>query len=110
MDSYDLYQSVNRLMKEFFEANACIECDAGQCGLDHRAGYNFKVSKGCYDGEGFIAVRGGNVRTLSYYGGFEYVDAESVKTYGEWTIYFETDVRVASAIDCAFDRQENASE
>ena len=54
---------------------------AKELGLDPRSYYGpMYVSA---DG---IAVEG-VVRTLNYYGGFEYVDAEHVRKYGNWTLY-----------------------
>ena len=111
MDLYDLTQSVEALVQEFFEQNGAKTVDASQLGLDRRAGYNLIVSEGDYPGSGFVASSGSNTRSLSYYGGFEYVDNEYVTVVGDYTIYSAEDERVQNCIDCftgATDEEENA--
>jgi hypothetical protein len=61
---------------------------AAELGLDPRSYYGpMYVST-----EG-IAVEGAT-RTLNYYGGFEYVDDEDVRKYGNWTLYTSESERV----------------
>ena len=84
---------MNDLMKTLEDLNETLEnavinnslaVTAGQLGLDPRSYYGTMYASA--DG---IAVESGRsgLRSLNYYGGFEYVDAENVKTYGDWTIY-----------------------
>jgi len=61
---------------------------AAELGLDPRSYYGpMYVST-----EG-IAVEGAT-RTLNYYGGFEYVDVDDVRKYGNWTLYTSESGRV----------------
>lgn len=78
------------------------EVTAADMGLDHRAGHEFFVS----DCLRYIFAKNRNVRTLDYYGGFEYVDSSCRNTIGEWTFYSADDQRVAEAIDHVLELEE----
>lgn len=81
---------MNNLLDDLDDLNEQIEnaiksnsktYTAKELGLDPRSYYGpMHVSA---DG---IAVEGAT-RTLNYYGGFEYVDDEHVRKYGNWTLY-----------------------
>ncbi len=63
------------------------------CGLDRRAGYRFWL------GEQGIAVPKDSDNSLQYYGGFEYVNKEHRREYGDWVIYSAEAGRVQDCID-----------
>ena len=68
---------------------------ANQIGLDVRAGWVY------VDVENqLIVVDHNSVRSLNYYGGFEYVDSEQVTTMGDYTVYQseDEDDRVGDAV------------
>jgi hypothetical protein len=47
-------------------------------------------------------------RSLRYYGGFEYVDDEYIRTYGDYVIYSAETERVQDVIDSLSEETENA--
>ena len=77
--------------------------NADEIGLDIRAG-RVKVSP-----EG-ILVPEPRVRTLEYYGGFEYVDRNNVYKLGKYTFYSRGDQRVAEAIEYYMDNKVEEEE
>jgi hypothetical protein len=72
-------------------------------GLDSRCGM-------LWVSEEFVAVRKYNDGSLQYYGGFEYIDKELRKEYGDFVFYLSDggDNRVQDCIDRYFD--DNVSE
>lgn len=66
---------------------------ADQLGLDYRAGNSCTLY---VLNDGVVAK--GNVRSLEYYGGFEYVDREYVTKIGDLTIYSDECDRVQECI------------
>ena len=68
---------------------------ADKLGLDRRCGSVYVSEM-----ESLIVVENSNVRSLEYYGGFEYVNDEAKQGFGEWTIYcgYENE-RVQTAIN-----------
>ena len=77
---YDLDDSINSTVAKFIEEN-CKEGDREQTGLDPRAFGKFWY---CYEGIFIYEHARGR---LDYYGGFEYIDREFVKSYGEYVFY-----------------------
>ena len=71
-----------------------------ELGLDPRAGYTM------YATEGAVAVRTYDIRSLNYYGGFEYVDAESIKVIGDYTFFMADDSRIQECLDCLEDNED----
>ena len=71
---------LNETIEQAVMANS-LATTAVQLGLDPRSHY-----RPMYASADGIAVDG-ETRTLNYYGGFEYVDADHVKKYGKWTVY-----------------------
>jgi len=58
----------------------------------------------------YIAVPTSNRRMLDYYGGFEYVDPESVTVVGDWVFYdsmYDRE-RISRALDYALEKGEAA--
>lgn len=74
-------------------------------GLDNRAGYRLYVSTD----EELVAVKKSHDRTLQYYGGFEYVDADYRKEVGDYVIYEAYDNRVQDCLE-RFAEYESESE
>jgi hypothetical protein len=67
--------------------------NASRIGLDTRAGTVYVDTN-----DRLIIVRG-RTNSLDYYGGFEYVDADSKFSIGDYTVYTDGDGRVSEAID-----------
>ncbi len=61
-----------------------------EIGLDERCGY-------VYINDEYICVKKNNKKAIEYYGGFEYIDREYVKEYGDYVFYSCEDERV---MDC----------
>lgn len=66
--------------------------NAEELGLDRRAGFVFVTDDA-------ILVRSNCVRTLEYYGGFEYVEDDYKLSFGGVTVYFADSERVADCLD-----------
>lgn len=99
---YDVVDSVNLQVKELIDS--MTEVKAEQLGLDPRAGWRLYVTKEC------IAVLKRNDRTLQYYGGFEYVEADSRFELGDYVFYMETDDRVHEHLARYYDDLEEREE
>lgn len=61
--------------------NTMLEVLPEDIGLDRRAGYRLYI---CEDG---LAIAKKDDPNLQYYGGFEYIDKEYRREYGDWVIY-----------------------
>ena len=90
---YQLDESINAAVEQFVEEN-CKEGDREQTGLDPRA-FSGKFWY-CYEG---IFIFAGSRRSLDYYGGFEYIDSESVKSYGDYVFYSADAERVQDVLN-----------
>jgi hypothetical protein len=64
--------------------NTLPRVSAEALGLDYRAGMVYVDLE-----SRAIIVKGGNARSLAYYGGFEYVPEGNVTSIGPFTIYSE---------------------
>ena len=103
---WELQEQIDNLIDQYLEDSDAVRVSAEAVGLDHRAGYVFVSTE-----EGWIAAVAGNVRSLEYYGGFEYVDDKL--SVGEMTFYSSDSSRVADAIEYYNDeqhREEDAEE
>ena len=100
---YDLDDSINSTVAKFIEEN-CKEGDREQTGLDPRAFGKFWY---CYEGIFIYEHARGR---LDYYGGFEYVDPDHVKQYGDYVMYSSEDSRVAEVIDSIVDSFEEMAD
>ena len=89
---WELQDQIDNLIDQYLEDSDAVRVSAEAVGLDHRAGYVFVSTE-----EGWIAAVAGNVRSLEYYGGFEYVDDKL--SIGEMTFYSSDSSRVADAIE-----------
>ena len=100
---WELQEQIEQMVDQYFEASEAQRVSAEAVGRDHRAGYVFISTE-----EGWIASR--NTRSLEYYGGFEYIDAEYRVTVGEITFYSSDHSRVADAIEYYEELQSNQGE
>ena len=100
---WELQDQIDNLIDQYLEDSDAVRVSAEAVGLDSRAGYVFVSTE-----EGWIAAVAGNVRSLEYYGGFEYVDDKL--SVGEMTFYSSDSRRVADAIEYYNDLQEQQGE
>jgi hypothetical protein len=70
---------------------------ASELGLDDRCGRAY-VDEDC------IVVESGNARSYNYYGGFEYIDSEDIRTLGDYVVYLNTANRVQEALECLMEK------
>ena len=96
---WELQDQIDNLIDQYLEDSDAVRVSAEAVGLDSRAGYVFVSTE-----EGWIAAVAGNVRSLEYYGGFEYVDDKL--SVGEMTFYSSDSSRVADAIEYYNDEQQ----
>ena len=98
---WELQDQINNLVEQYFEDSNAARVSTEEIGLDRRAGTVFVSTE-----EGWIAAVGGNIRSLEYYGGFEYVSDEDKLTIGDTTFYSNDSSRVADAIEYYNDLQD----
>jgi len=96
---YDLDDSINSTVAKFIEEN-CKEGDREQTGLDPRAFGKFWY---CYEGIFIYEHARGR---LDYYGGFEYIDREFVKSYGEYVFYSAEADRVQQVLEILMENED----
>ena len=86
----DAVEAFSRELSELPRVNA------KEIGLDPRAGYVYVDVD-----EELIIADHRNIRSLDYYGGFEYVDEDATQTFGDFKIYMTDgeDDRVRCALD-----------
>jgi len=101
------YDKLNSLQWEINEKVEAIidemrEVKPEELHLDNRSAYRLYVD------EEYIAVqKGSDLRTLRYYGGFEYVSEEYVQELGDYVFYHAEDERVAGHLGEYFQAQED---
>ena len=92
---YDLEDQVDQMVRDFREVSA------EEGGLDYRAGRVYVTKT-------HVIAHGGNVRTMNYYGGFEYVSKECTYVVGDFTFWSAEDKRVQEFIEYVYgDDYEN---
>ena len=89
---------------ERYIAKQCKKGNPKKTGLDERAIGEFYYNLEC------IVIPEENRQRLDYYGGFEYVNSDYVKQYGDYVIYSAEDGRVAEVIDCIVDSFEEMAD
>ncbi len=90
---YDIDSRVADIVETYINEE-CKRGDRENVGLDPRAFIGeFFYNEDC------IIVLAGNNRALRYYGGFEYIDEEYVRQYGDYVIYSAEHDRVQDVID-----------
>ena len=97
----NLIEEIGDRMEEIIGGLDLVNAD--KIGLDRRAGFVLVSREG-------IVVPERHVRTLEYYGGFEYVDRDCVHKLGNYTFYSRDDERVHEAIETYMDRVEEEEE
>lgn len=97
---HDLDSSINATVEQFIDEN-CKQGDREQTGLDPRAFGKFWY---CYEG---IFILAGNRRSLDYYGGFEYIDSENVKSYGDYVFYSADADRVQEVLERLMETEDS---
>lgn len=92
----DLLNIIDDAMDTFERAvNELPRVNASKIGLDTRAGYVYVDTE-----NELIIAKNNYIRSLDYYGGFEYVDDDAVTEFGDYKIYGTMhDRRVLNAID-----------
>ena len=93
----DLREEIESRVEEIIDFYTEVQPE--DLGLDRRAAYRLYVN------EDYIAVQNRDRRTLDYYGGFEYVDSESVFTLGNYTFYSRDDERVNDHLETYFEKE-----
>jgi hypothetical protein len=101
-----MYDKLNSLQWEINEKVEAIidemrEVLPADLGLDKRSAYRLYVD------EEYIAVQKSDLRTLRYYGGFEYVGEEYVQELGGYVFYHAEDERVAGHLEEYFENQDD---
>lgn len=94
---------INSIVEKYI-AKQCKKGDRRKTGLDERALSEFYYNLDC------IVIPESARQRLDYYGGFEYVDRDYVKQYGDFVIYSAEDGRVAEVIDCIVDSFEEMAD
>jgi hypothetical protein len=100
---YDMSEAIVEVVERNVRNNFEM-VNADRLGLDIRAGYKLFVN------EDAIAVAKHNDRTLQYYGGFEYVDAECRVEMGDFVFYMCDDERVRGHIEQFYCEQFEGSD
>jgi hypothetical protein len=85
----DLMDDVEHVVERHIQGMRKVEATA--LGLDVRCGM-------AWVDEDWIVCYASN--RFDYYGGFEYVDKDLVKTIGDYKFYSAEDRRIADAIEC----------
>jgi len=96
-DLQDASSAINKILDQLFKETKKV--DAEQLGLDKRACYGERLHVDT--GEGYIAVHHNDLNSMMYYGGFEYVDADSITKIGDYTFFMigDEDDRVSGCFD-----------
>jgi hypothetical protein len=94
MEFYDLTDEINELVEKFL--TNVKSAPAEEFWLDKRCGTLLY-------GDDFIAVENRSLRSLNYYGGFEYVEKEHITTLGDYTFFSDESDRVRNALDFIHD-------
>jgi len=93
MDLLDIVDGVIEQVEQAVHQLPRIRAD--EIGLDRRAGFVYIDTD-----TKVIIAEGHNIRSLEYYGGFEYVDNDSTQTIGQFKIYgVEETSRVQRALE-----------
>lgn len=101
----DMFYDIDSRVSDIIETYIADECKVGdrnETGIDPRA----FIGKFWYN-EDCIIVDVGAQRSLDYYGGFEYIDRENVRTYGDYVIYSaESEQRVQEVLDNLMENED----
>ena len=89
-----LEQRIDEIVGDYIRDSEAVRVSAEDCGLDPRSGYVFISWR-----ERWIAVEAYSVRSIEYYGGFEYINQENKTTLGNYVFYDDGASRVEECID-----------
>lgn len=90
---YEIEEAVSDIVNVYIDDN-CLIGSPGKTGLDIRA----FTERFYYNNDCIIVTEAAN-RSLRYYGGFEYIDSEYVRQYGDYVFYSAEADRVRDVID-----------
>ena len=99
---WELQEEVEQLVNQYFEDSGAVRVNARAVGLDARAGTVYVSTEECY-----IAVVG-SLRSIEYFGGFEYIRLDHRVTIGDTTFFCDDSTRVAEAIEYYSEHQGEA--
>ncbi len=99
MSAYSFLEEIAAQVQHFIE-NEATEVHPEDLGLDKRAGWKLFITS-----DTIITPRGGDDRSLQYYGGFEYVDKDCRKETGDYVFYFNEDSRVRDHLEIWAEKQ-----
>jgi len=100
---YELDSEINATVEKYIAEN-CKPGNPKKTGLDERAIGKFHYNLDC------IIIDESYRQRLDYYGGFEYVNSDCVKQYGDYVFYSAEDDRVREVIDCIVDSFEEMAD
>ena len=96
-DLQDASSAIDKILDQLFKEIKKV--DAEKLGLDSQACYGERlIIDPC---EGYIAVHHNDLNSMMYYGGFEYIDADSITKIGDYTFFMIEDEgdRVSECFD-----------
>ena len=96
-DLQDASSAIDKILDQLFKETKKV--NAKQLGLDKRACYGERLI--INTSEGYIAVHHNDLNSMMFYGGFEYVDADSITKIGDYTFFMigDEDDRVSGCFD-----------
>jgi hypothetical protein len=96
---FDIDSRVADIVETYIQED-CKQGDRNETGLDPRAfGGKFFYNYDC------IIIDSGARRNLDYYGGFEYIDSDYIRQYGDYVIYSAEHERVQEVIDNLMEKE-----
>lgn len=93
-------EQIEKLMWDFIH-NDCKVGDRDKTGIDPRA----FIGTFWYNYDAIIIVKG-NERSLNYYGGFEYIDADYIREYGNYVVYSAEADRVQEVLENLMENED----
>tara|TARA_R110000823_G_C15557079_1_gene460035 strand:+ start:60 stop:401 length:342 start_codon:yes stop_codon:yes gene_type:complete len=97
-DLHDASSAIDKILDQLFKETKKV--DAEQLGLDKRSCYGERlIIDAC---EGYIAVHHNDLNSIMHYGGFEYIDADSITKIGDYTFFMigvDDEGRVSECFD-----------
>ena len=96
-DLQDASSAIDKILDQLFKETKKVSAE--QLGLDKRACYGERLHADT--SEGYIAVHHNDLNSMMYYGGFEYIDADSITKIGDYTFFMIEDEgdRVSECFD-----------
>lgn len=99
MNLFEMLDDINQQIAERVDKEMEM-ISPEQIGLDNRSAYRVWVS------EEAIVVRKSDDGRMQYYGGFEYVDREYRREFGDWVFYFADEERVSDHLSQYYEQEE----